>query len=458
MFCSLHTEITFFSFFLLLILRPFDLETTKNTNNKQKIQAPPPPTTSASTSASPPPDDGPGSLYPPTPACPLRCVASDGGASSPPPGRTVPFDTRFATGSDDLPLDDPLLARPGDAGPNAPEQVKVQLAVDGGVVISWVTGEHSIGEASELLLGGDKGTDKGKGGSGAGVGLSPLPPSSVVRFGKSPDQLDRNATSPHDPILVPGSPDLGADGAVGGLPAPGSGSVEANKSNNKNKKTSPSSPLPPQPRRYLQSYPSQVGGTHSYLSGWNHHVLLRSPSQITPGERVYYQVGGLSPSDGKKGGKEAEGVWSEVMSFVAPPRSAAVVAAEEKEGAKNTKNDKNKMNNSTPSSSPYPLLLSFVGDIGTTENSTSTLRHIAETSLSGTGTGSGGKADPEAAGPEAAAAPAGALFVVGDLVYADNYEPDGSHRNFMAVPAVNATYQVRDVFFSIYLFFLLCVA
>lgn len=229
------------------------------------------PQKTASTPQQPIPGDGPDSLYPPMPACPLACDA-DG----PPLGSTVPFDTKHATGSDDLPLHDPLLARRAGLPAGAPDQIKVQLAVDGGVVVSWVTGETAIGKAPEL--------QKKIGGGGGG---DEPPPPSVVKFGKSPEALDRHATSPSDPIVVPGSPDGGADGAVGGL----LGARRNNKTG-----SSSSSPMPPQPRRYVQSYPMQAGGSHSYLSGWNHHVLLRSPSQIIP-ERESTTRWGRGPRD-----------------------------------------------------------------------------------------------------------------------------------------------------------------
>lgn len=402
----------------------------KQTNKKKKNQAPPPATTY--------PNDGRGSLYPPMPTCSLPC-ARNGTAEQkilPPPGQTVPFDTKFATGSDDLPLDDPLLARPRNLTPNSPEQIKIQLAVDGSVVVSWVTGEGAVGKASDLL----KDKDKSTGVPVVGASSAP-PPASVVRFGKAPDKLDRNATAPSDPILVPGSPDLGGGGAVGAL-IPAAKKKTAATSTTTKTSSSSSSPLPPQPRRYLQSYPTQAGGAHSYLSGWNHHVLLRSSSSpssspadadaggIAAGERVFYQVGS---------GKEGE--WSDVRSFVAPPRSAA---AAEAAAAAAEENSKKKNNGATASasasspSSPFPLVLSFIGDLGTTENSTSTLRHVAATSLGG----SADKNDDDN-GSAGASAAAAALFVVGDLVYADNYKPDGSPRHYTLLDTSNGTYQVR---------------
>ena len=381
----------------------------------KKNQAPPPSPAAAAAI----PDDGPNSLYPPMPACPLACDAA-----RPPPGLTVPFDTKHATGSDDLPLSDALLSAPSpSAGPGpraaAPEQVKVQLAVDGGVVVSWVTGEAAVGRASDLRR---------------QLEASKPPPPSVVQFGSSPETLDRDATAPSDPLVVPGSPDGGADGAVDGLLPPGGGNSKTKGGSGSGGGGSgrPSSPLPPQPRRYLQSYSShQAGrGTHSYLSGWNHHVLLRSPSQITPGERVYYRVG-----SGPEADEEGGGGWSEVRSFVAPPRSTAAVAAEARArargGAKDQKGEAAAAA-ATPSSSPFPLMLSFIGDLGTTENSTSTLRHVAAT---GKGGGEAG-AEPDGEPPSAA------LFVVGDLVYADNYAPDGGPRDFTR-RGENATFQPR---------------
>ena len=366
------------------------------------------------------------------PACTLACDAE-----RPPAGVTVPFDTKFATGSDDLPLSDELLARSAGSTSRSPEQVKVQLAVDGGVVVSWVTGEASLGAAADLRrqLEGTTGT------AAASNSKLPPPPPSVVKFGRSPEALDRTATAPSDPIVVPGSPRGGANGAVEGLVGKEKNSKE------KKRSSSSSSPLPPQPRRYLQSY----RGDNSYLSGWNHHVLLRSPSQITPGERVYYKVGSGS---GKKG--DDAGEWSEVRSFVAPPRSAAAVAAEAAaaKAAKGGKeNQKKGTYSTTPSSSPpspYPLMLSFIGDLGTTENSTSTLRHVAATSKAGVaaemsdgGDGNGGGDGVEGGG--ASSSSAAALLVVGDLVYADNYKPDGKPRVLTKSDPLfeNSTYQPR---------------
>lgn len=367
---------------------------------KKKHQAPPP----SSSTASAIPDD---SLYPPMPACTLACSAD-----RPPAGVTVPFDTAYATGSDDLPLSDELLARPEGAPSRSPEQVKVQLAVDGGVVVSWVTGEASLGAAADLRRQMLEGT-------GASAAASNKPPPSVVRFGRSPDALDRTATAPSDPVVVPGSPSGGANGAVDGL----IGTADKKKKGGSGSGGS-NSPLPPQPRRYLQSY-----GPDSYLSGWSHHVLLRSPSQITPGERVYYKVGS---------GEE----WSEVMSFVAPPRSAAAVAAEAKANAK-----KGAAKGASSSPSPYPLMLSFIGDLGTTENSTSTLRHVMKTSSAGVAAEmpSGGESpDGGGATNSSSSSSSAALFVVGDLVYADNYRPDGSPRDFRAWDLrEDSTYQPR---------------
>ena len=352
------------------------------------------------------PDDGPNSLYPPMPACPLACDAE-----RPPRGTTVPFDTKHATGSEDLLLSDPLLSRPAGFSSIAPEQIKVQLGVDGAVVVSWVTGKASVGRASDFKK------------QLEGASSEPPPPS-VVKFGRSPESLGRSATSASDPIVVPGSPDGGADGAVSGLLGAAAGGGSTIKSGSGS--GSGSSPLPPQPRRYLQSY---GGGSsaHSYLSGWNHHVLLRDPSRITPGERVYYKVGSGE-------GEEGEG-WSEVRSFVAPPRSAAAVAAE----AKAAKAGGGKKVDAAPPPSPFPMMLSFIGDLGTTENSTSTLRHVAATSKGGEEETTSGVSGGEGGGAVSSAA----LLVVGDLVYADNYEPDGKPRDFSRGSSKNATYQPR---------------
>ena len=135
------------------------------------------------------------------------------------------------------------------------------------------------------------------------------------------------------------------------------------------------------------------------------------------------------------------GGWSEVLSFVAPPRSAAAIAAERRGKAAKQHNEGGESSSSSPS--PFPLMLSFIGDLGTTENSTSTLRQVAAT-------GKGGAAGAESSdvggggdGSLASSSPSAALFVVGDLVYADNYKPAGSPRSFSGLDRGNSTYQPR---------------
>ena len=253
-----------------------------------------------------------------------------------PTPRTIPFDTSFPLGSDDLPLDRPPLARPAGAGPADPHQIHLSLASGsggGGVWVSWATGDGSVG---------------------SGRAAPPRPPSpppkklaSVVQFGPAPDRLDRTAT----------------------------GASEA----------------------YTQAYP----GGRDYTSPRLHHVHLSAEQLKGGGPTIFYRVGDPAPG----------GAWSRVISFT-PPSAGGV--------------------------GTYPLRLGVLGDLGQTHNSSTTLAHLTAVALDdGAGTGalpaaSGGV---KAASAASLASPAAsAVLYLGDMSYADDWNPDGSLRTWPAPP------------------------
>jgi len=94
---------------------------------------------------------------------------------TPPPGVTVPFDSRWPDGSDDLPLNEPPLARAPGASATSPDQVALTLVANGSLVVRWATGPGEVGAAA----------------------ASPRarPPPSTVELGAAADALTTTATS-----------------------------------------------------------------------------------------------------------------------------------------------------------------------------------------------------------------------------------------------------------------------
>lgn len=109
------------------------------------------------------------------PTTPPACTACASTPLSRPPPVTVPFDSGVGAGSDDLPLDDPRVARPASAKPTTPEQILLLLDDKPGVVVSWATGEGVVRDAEVAR---------------------PPAPAAVVTYGKDKAKLTSVARPP----------------------------------------------------------------------------------------------------------------------------------------------------------------------------------------------------------------------------------------------------------------------
>ena len=255
---------------------------------------------------------------------------------------TVPFDTAYATGSDDLPLDDPRVVRT--VRGNEPDQVKLALGDGGEVVASWTTGEPQfVAEAGVQLVTPAAPPSVVRAMHGEGrrqcldwVGIAGVDtgrPTCRLPLARSPPPQTYPAARPPPPTPARSFPQVeyGTDPAA----------LTKRKTFNRTE-------------AYVQTYPDST-----YASGAWHHVVL---SGLVPGTRYHYRVG------------SAEGGWSPIASFIAPPRAAT-----------------------------YPMKFGVIGDLGQTYNSSTTIQHLIDS-------------NPR--------------FVVltGDFCYADAYYSNGSLR------------------------------
>jgi len=159
---------------------------------------------------------------------------------------------------------------------------------------------------------------------------------------------------------------------------------------------------------YTQAFP----GGESYTSPRLHHVHLSAADLEASGKEgaaaraVFYRVGDPGPG----------GAWSPVRAFTPPPRAGL--------GA-------------------YPVRLAVLGDLGQTHNSSTTLDHLTAAArgepAAGAAVGGAGGGGVAAASTTTTTAaptppPAQAVFYLGDMTYADDYNPDGTLRAWPAPP------------------------